>query len=126
MRPPYHNLPQELDDQAFCHTFKVCSEHNLFAHAYLLITDKSNLNWAICKSGSGSFRLRALQMVGIRNRKKKSSNELLFYILKIIKIVQWMICPFQLRDCYFLEIFYIIRPIIYQQMDGKKLDTNPK
>ena len=30
---------------------------------------------------------------------KKSSNELLVYILKIIKIVQWMICPFRLRDC---------------------------
>ena len=57
---------------------------------------------------------------------KKSSNELLVYILKIINIVQWMICPFQLRDCYFLEIFYNITPVIYQQMDGKKLETNPK
>ena len=57
---------------------------------------------------------------------KNSSNDLFLYILEIIKIVQWMICPFQLRDCYFLEIFYIIRPIIYQQMDVKKLETNPK
>ena len=59
----------------------------------------------------------ALQMLGIRNRKK---------------IVQWTIgshtqnnknrpiddLSFFQRDCYLLEIIHIIRPIIHKQMDG--------